>query len=169
MIGDALEDGADCPPDWSDDRLQTALDQRRTDARYLQLLSPDTWVPGGGVVNLDYYAPYGDWEEDALLTDGQGHPLTPSAVEYQCGHWVFAAHTQPPVYVSGKWFDLYAVAADVLEQYAATHKGAYTFSPGAGNYTRSQLFSQPLVLAARYRSMQQPETVRLIRSDVNAV
>jgi len=168
LIGDAIP--ATGQPVWSDDQLQRALDQRRSDVRYLELQAAETVQAGGTVVYLDYYAPRGDWEEDATLYDTQWAALTPATSDYQVGHWTFSATTLPPVLLIGKAFDLYATAADVLEQWQAKEKLAFGFSPGSngGQFQEQQKFQMIGELSARYRAMQQPEILQMYRGDANA-
>ena len=165
LIGDSVSPDVTIRPVWSNDQLQTTLDARRQVVRYLSLTSAYTVEPGGAVVYLDYYAGCGDWETDAQLTDTAGNALTPETVDCETGYWAFASHQPLPVYLSGKTYDLYAAAADQLEKWAAKVKLEYTFSPGSGQYVRSQKFQMLQQLAASYRCQQRVETVQLIRSD----
>src|SRR5215831_15481657 len=82
------------PPQFSDDDLQTTLDQRRTDLRYLELTPAETIAAGGAVTWLDYYAPYDLlwWETDAQLVDNRFAPLTPATSDFSGGHWTFTTN-----------------------------------------------------------------------------
>lgn len=165
LIGDPAEGAT---PTWNADQLQSALDRRRQVVRYLALTPAPTTLPGGSVEYLDYFAPYGDWQEDASLTDASGTVLTPSESDFETGHWAFAANTLPTVYLTGYTYDLYAAAADVLEKWAGKEKLNYTWGPGSGQYVESQKFKQIGELALQYRAQQRVEVACMRRSDVNA-
>lgn len=152
---------------WSDDEIQDALDAHRTDVRYLELREAETIQSGGGVVYLNYYAPFGDWEDDETLTyGGTWATVTPSAQDLLIGKWTFSSNQNPPVYLTGKSFDLYGAAADLLEAWAAKAKLEYTFSPDRGQFVRSQKHQMLLTQAATYRAKQRVASVALVRSDV---
>jgi len=150
---------------FTDDEVQAALDNWRTDVRYLELRPAETRT-SSGVEYRDYYAPCGDWEADAVLYDSGYATLTPTTSEYQAGHWAFTTGVTPPVYIVGKTFDVYAAAADLLEAWVARLKAAYDFSADGASYSRSQQVETLLQLASDYRRRQRPATARQLRGDV---
>jgi hypothetical protein len=169
LIGDPASPLPDATaPTWSDTQLQRALDSRREDVRYLELTPADT-LSGGSIVYLEFYAPVGDWEEDAALYDNQGTLLETSAEDYQVGKWTFAADTSLPVLIVGKTFDLDAAAADVLEQWAAKVKLDFGFQAGnnGGQFSRQQKHAMLLEQARQCRGRARPVTITMHRGDVN--
>jgi hypothetical protein len=152
---------------FADQELQDALDLRRDDVRYLAPAAAETIAPGGTVQYLDYYADRAPWEADEALVDGNWATLTPASADRVVGRWTFAASTPPPVYVTGKVYDLYAAAADVLEAWAATVKLDFTFTTDGQQFTRAQKFNQIAALAADYRRRSRPQAVRQVRSDLS--
>ncbi len=150
---------------FTDDEVQAALDNWRTDVRYLVLRPAETRT-ASGVEYRDYYAPVGDWESDAALYDSTYTALTPSLSEYQAGHWAFTTSTGPPVYLVGKTFDVYGAAAELLEAWAAKLKTAYDFSADGASFNRSQQVAALLQLATDYRKRQKPVTALQVRGDV---
>jgi hypothetical protein len=164
LIGDPA--GPACgTPTWSNDQLQTALDNHRSDVRYLELVGAETIQPGGAVVYLDYYASRGDWESGVALTDSQGYPITPETSDLQTGHWTFAADTLPPAYLTGQSFDLYGAAVEILQKWLAKVKLDFTFSPGSGQYVRSQKFQMISQLIEQYQAMRAPTLLLMERGD----
>lgn len=150
---------------WSDDELQDFLDANRFDVRHLALRPESTWTPGV-VTYTDYYADYGEWESDVVLEDGEGNNLSPKSSNLVKGHWTFEEQ-DPPVYVTGKTFDLWAVAADVLEAWAAKVALLFDFEADGGQYRQSQQREAFLAVAAQYRRKSRPGKAILIRDDVN--
>ncbi|MCX7670395.1 MAG: hypothetical protein N2439_10020, partial [Anaerolineae bacterium] len=108
-----INDPAGASQVFTDQQVQDALDRHRTEVRYLTLTAAET-ITAGAVDYLDYYADVGDWEADEALYDGAYALLTPSAADRLTGHWTFAASQPPPVLITGKHYDVYAAAADLL-------------------------------------------------------
>lgn len=154
---------------FSDDEIQTALDRYQTVVRYAPLHPEPTLLPTGVAEYRDYFANRGDWEADEQLVDASWNTLTPATSDRQTGHWTFASPGQnPPVYIVGKTYDLYAAAADLLEAWAAKLKLEYDFSTDGQSFQRSLKVKAMLLLAREYRRLQLPTIVRAGRSDVNA-
>jgi hypothetical protein len=169
LIGDPAGVEAGSCVKWTQDQLQTALDDCSERVRYLELRALETRTPGGGAVEyLDFAAPYGDWENTAVLTDARGTVLTPATANLQLGEWTLETEPDLPVYLNGRTFDLYRAAADMLEKWAAAKKLEFTFSPGSGQFVRSQQHSMTLTTAAGYRARQRPRFATIVREDVNA-
>jgi hypothetical protein len=160
-------------PVFSDSQLQDTLDQRRADIRYLGLIPAETisGPPTQGVVTwLDFYAPdgMGWWEGDAQIVSNVFAPLTPATSDFIVGHWTFAVSQLPPCYIVGKTFDLYAAAADTLEQWVALLKLEYdTRQNRLDMFQRSQRIDHMTALAATYRAKQRPATATLVRDDTH--
>jgi hypothetical protein len=154
---------------FSDDEIQQGLDRYRTEARYIALRPEPVLLPGGTVEYRDYFAATGDWEANEQLYDAAWNALTPAASDRLTGHWTFASPGHnPPVYVLGAYYDVFAAAADLLEQWAAKVKLEFDFNVENTSFRRSQKASQLLTLAREYRRRQQPVSVRQVRTDVIA-
>lgn len=159
-------------PVFSDDQLQDTLDQRRDDLRYLGLIPAET-ISGppnqGQVTWLDFYAPdgMGWWEEDAQLVSNVFAPLAPATSDWIVGHWTFTSNQLPPAYIVGKTFDLYAAAADTLEEWIALLKLEYTTTQEKDVFARTERIANMEMLAERYRAKQRPRTATLVRDDTH--
>lgn len=155
-----IGDPASSEQTWSDEELEDALDQHRLDRAYVSLTPVDSIAAGTGAVSwLEWWAEAGDWEADATLVDGTYAPLTPDTSMPLLGRWVFAAHQAGPVLLSGRQYDLYGAAADVLEAWADLSRRTVT--------DWKDTVKALLDSAARYRARQAPQTVRMVRSDLN--
>jgi hypothetical protein len=166
--------------------IQDKLDEYRDDVRYLRLTEAPSIVNAASTNNqaefvfADYYsAGYQSWESDAVLQgDLNGSPwkvLTPLASNYIAGHFQFqltpftngtAPGQWPPVYVTGKVYDLYHTAADLLEFWAACLTSAYDISANGQSLRRSQMLDAKLRLATQYRRSSRPGIAKMIRRDV---
>ncbi len=161
-----IHDPAGAGQVFDDQAIQDALDARRSDVRRLELTTAETIFPGGASETRDYYAERGPWEDDVLLQGSDYATLTPETPDLMMGHWAFAKDTPPPVYLTGKTYDVYAAAADLLEAWAAKQKLAFDFSADGAKFHRSQAVGALTELAARYRRQQRPRMGRQIRGDV---
>ena len=151
---------------WTDSELQTWLDTHCVTAIEQPLAYTWQTVAGERVV-LEYVAELGYWEADAKLTDASGNTLTATSANLVAGRWSFVAHQQPPVYLTGRSYDVYAAAADALEARAAQVALAYDFSADGATYHRSQQGEALLRLARQYRGQARASVARMVRSDTN--
>jgi hypothetical protein len=103
--------------------------------------------------------------------------LTPASSDLIVGHWqfensVFTNGTVPgqlpPVFATGKVYDVNCAAADLLEFWAATLAGAYDVTVDGQSLRRSQLMTAKLALAEYYRRKAKPKLSKLDRHDVMA-
>ena len=153
---------------FTDQDIQDALDDgiRRRDVYHCPLVYVNTMQFGGAIAYLDYWASEGGfWESDWTLNDALGVSLAPLAVEELAGHWHFGAHQNPPVYLTGKQYDVYNVAADLLETWAARLKTHYDFLSLGRTLKRSQQGGLFSALIDRYRRRGWLNTMRMERTD----
>lgn len=180
MIGDPTN------AQFSQQQVQDYLDDHRDDIRYEGLAIAPSIVNIASTANsastifADYYSKYQWWEQDIVL-QGQGSTglpwivLTPVASDYIVGHWqfetsVFTTGTVPgqlpPVFATGKIYDPYAAAADLLEFWAAVYTTSYDATVDGQTLRRSQIMIAKLNLAARYRQRAKPLVAKQSRHDV---
>lgn len=172
---------------FSDQQIQDYLDATRDDVRYEALTIAPSIVnnPSTGnqavTVFADYYSTYQWWEQDVTLqgtntaTGAAWVVLTPLTSDYITGHWQFeidvfnsgtAPGQYPPVFATGKVYDLYATAADLLQFWGASLAGAYDVTMDGQSMRRSQLMTAKLALADYYRKQCKPRSVKMRRDDV---
>jgi hypothetical protein len=148
-VGDE-DEGGDTSPHWTDEQLQDFLDARRTDALLAELRAYESYV-AGSVVWLDYFTPRGMWEADAALFDVSRTAI--DAVEYAAdlvlGHWTFAASRTPPLYVTGRCYDIHSSAADVFEAWASGEKFRHVYSGDQGESSGPSRRSDELAALAQ--------------------
>lgn len=171
---------------FADQDVQDRLDYSRQDIRYEPLIIAPSIVNTASTSNqasvifADYYSKYQWWEADVVL-QGQGANgaawvmLTPTSSDYITGHWMFentpfvngtVPGQMPPVFATGKVYDLNRAAADMLEFWAATLSGAYDVTVDGQTLRRSQLMAAKLTMAAYYRKLARPNTMKMRRGDV---
>lgn len=154
---------------FTDQDIQNVLDESRQDL-YNQSLLPQWTYSGATPQVLDYLAPtqLGDWEDDIVLKQYLTVVVTPSATDDIVGHWTFAQSTLPPVYITGKTYDLYRSAADLLVRMAA--RWALRFNATADGQTLhlEGVSANLLNLAKQYRLKQRMGVTSMTRSDLAA-
>lgn len=151
---------------WLADEIEATLDQNRIRVNQEKLVAEPT-RSASDVEYLAYSSPYQYWESDVVLESANYATLTPDTSYPLLGRWEFDAEPDWPVYVTGYTYDVYAAAADLLEERALQLATQYDFSADGGQFMRSQQRKGYLEMAAKYRGLQRPKVVRQIRDDVN--
>lgn len=149
---------------FTDQDIQDVLDASRADVKN-EPLEPRATFAGATIQWLDYYAQLGDWEDDVVLRQYLITVVTPSLSEPIAGHWQFATTTLPPIYLSGKTYDLYRAAADLLERHAAKWTLSYAMSVAGQSLQRNQAHMMLLDMARQYRLKARAHRITTIRTD----
>jgi hypothetical protein len=164
LTRDLIGDPSGAEQTFTDDQIERSLDVYRWDFRYFPL-KPLPTVVSRNVEYRDWYSDELYWESDAALYDGSYGSLTPSSSDPIHGRWSFAAH-QTAVLVSGKIYDPYGAAVDLLEMWAGKVALEYDVNADGAGLSRSQKRAALLELAAQYRKQQKIITAKQERADV---
>lgn len=151
---------------FSDDEIQSFLDEHQTEVRYASLTPVETIQSGGTVVYLTYRAPWGWWEDSVSLVDGDYDTLTPDSEDLQVGRWTFAEDTDEPVYIVGYRYDVYGAAVDLLTVWAARYRETFDFTADGLTVRRNQQLANINGLIARYSALAGPRVMTMTRGDV---
>lgn len=166
---DLIGDPAGASQRFSDQQVQDALDHNgRLNVRYAVLAPAPSLVQGGIYNYTDYYAGIGDWESDAVLQWGDFRVLTPATSDYLTGHWTFALAEPgqlPPVYITGKAFDIFAAGAYLCDAWAASLTLQFDFSADGRSFQRSQQVQMLRQQAQALRAQARPTVATMRRSD----
>lgn len=156
-------------PVFTDDQVEDTLDLHRTEMRQVPLQPGPSFAAGGAIVYKDWYSDTKNWESDVLLQDTGWNTLTPSVSEELVGHWHFT--TQPNglgVRATGKIYDLYGTAADLLDAWAAQVKLDFGFQNKTDIYDRNQKFQMLKQLATEYRKLALVRHSSLTQREANS-
>jgi len=164
-VRDLINDPAGSSQVWTDDQIQDVMDEGREDVVNGELLAKPTFT-GSTIQYLNYYSEIGGWEADYVIKQYLVTQVTPSSAELIAGHFVFATTTLPPLSITGKRFDVYRAAADLLERWAAKYTLAYAFASDGQSFQRQQVSQNLCNLAKTYRQKQRPGSLTMIRSDL---
>lgn len=162
-----INDPAGASQIFDDQTIQDILDEGREDIVNMVLIPKPTFT-GATIQFLNYYSDVGGWEDDYVLKQYLVNVVTPSTVEPIAGHFVFAATTLPPIYITGKLFDVYRGAADLLERMAARWALSYNVTVDGQTLHREGASAQLLKLAQTYRMKQRARGITLTRTDVRS-
>lgn len=147
------------------DEIQAALDTTRVHHRYLPL-HPDDPADGDPTV---WFSATDTWEDGYELVDGNHDALTEATTgeisEPLVGRFVLATAFSGPVMITGRTYDLYAAAAELLTAWAAKAARDFDFMSGSQTFFRSQKRAGLLALAAEFRRKSKPRRASLIRPD----
>lgn len=161
-----INDPAGANQVFDDNTIQDIMDDgARTDV-YNMPLEPKPTFTGGSLLWLDYLADVGDWEDSPVIKQFLINVVTPSLSEPITGHWQFAANTLPPLYLTGKTYDVYRASADLLERWAARYVLRFDFTSDAQSFRVSQVSTQLQKLAQTYRAKQRVGHLEVRRSDL---
>lgn len=163
LINDTLPSGSG--QIFTDDIIQDILDAGRADVKN-EVMIPKPTFAGSQIQFLDYYTHLGDWEDDLVIKQYLINQVTPATSEPIAGHWTFSTTTLPPLYISGKTYDIYRAAADLFERQAAQWVLRYNVNVDGQNLQRSQAFTNLQAAAKNFRMKQRPGTLHLTRSDI---
>lgn len=163
-----INDPAGASQVFADQDIQDVMDDGSRADYYNLALEPKPIFVAGSIQWLDYFTTLGDWEDDAVLKQYLINVVTPSLAEPITGHWQFATTTLPPVYITGKTYDVYRAAADLLERWAARYVTRFDFTSDAQSFRVSQVPAQLQALASTYRKKQRASHAVLRRTDVES-
>lgn len=153
---------------FTDDQLQTVLDQHREDV-FSESLEAVPTVRGGTTYWYDYYCTPAVYEEGTAtfqVTDSLGNAVTPT-VNYQMGHLSFGTVDQggTAYYLTARRYDLNGAAAQVWNDKAAYVAMAYDFSADGHSLSRSQMIKQYREMAQIYSGKAKVTSVTMRRGD----
>lgn len=132
LVGDPAD-----APTFEDDDLQDFLDERSTHVVEAQLYTRPSGADGS---YLDFYVPRAPWEDTVVLTDADGTALDPETSDLtgvREAHWTFTTQPSLPVYVTGRFFDLYGTAAAVCDAWAAKVAREFDFVTDQQRFDRT--------------------------------
>lgn len=164
LIGDPPSGGAQV---FTDDNIQDFLDETRYDVKY-EVLKPKPTFTTGGVQWNDYYSEHTHWEQGETLIWSNFSTLTPTAPTVSdriIGHWGFS-NQLPPVLLTGNTYDLWNVAANLLEMLNAQQAfNLFNMTIDGRNLALSNIVQTRIALARDYRMRARPRVVELVRDD----
>lgn len=149
---------------FSDDQIQAAFDTHRTDVFQYRLQVADDVQPSGVIFWRDFYADINWWENGVQLQDHNFHYVTAdSLIEPLIGHWQFTQSQIIPVYATGRHYDIYTTAVDLLMWWKSRLKLEVDFSDSGRTYLRMQRIKAIDELVKDYRSRTKPGVIRQVK------
>lgn len=150
---------------FADQDIQDILDESRVDM-YNGSMRYEPTFSGATILYLDYFSDLGGWEDGMVLKQYLTVVVTPATIEPIAGHFQFAQSTFPPIFITGKLYDVYRASADLLERWAARYMTRFDFTSDAQSFRVSQVPVQLQKLALTYRAKQRVGHLEVRRSDL---
>ena len=162
-----INDPAGASQVFDDQTVQDVLDESRQDIFNMPLV-PQWTFSGTTPQVLDYVTDLGGWEDGYVLKQYLTVLVTPTTLEPIAGHWGFSSTTLPPVFITGKLYDVYRASADLLERLAARWMLRYDATADGQVLHRSQAMTLIEKRIHTLRMKQRPMAVAGRRSDLVA-
>lgn len=160
---------------FSDDVVQRHLDAHRYDIYREQLMAFPTHIGGGSVSYFEYRSRHADFEATSAGTaiffveDGTGANVGTAAwasMDYQSGILNLTTNYAGTIlYLTGRSYDLYGAAADLLDDWAQKVSLQFDFSSDQQSFSRSQKQEMLKKAAEGYRRKARPRTASQGRAD----
>jgi hypothetical protein len=164
------------PATFDDLDVQQALDNNRIDHIARRVEDSGIITTAARYAFTDYYTEIDHWEADAYL---QGHmyelltatstPVSVANADYLVGHWTLNIAYTPPIFITGKSYDVYAAAVELLEQSYAMAMGDFDFLAAGRTFKRSQSKEGIQTLINIYRRRMKINFTDLYRNDMNVM
>lgn len=185
-IREMIGDPASASQNFSQQQIQDALDESRFDVRYELLIAAptitnDVNTNAAVFVWIDYYSTFQYWEMDTAVAQwGDFTQRVPVATEFIAGHWQFsvvvadgslparsdAPGQYPPIFVTGRAYDIYAAAVKMLRLLKAKLMlTTYNFSANSQSFQRGGILQTIDGLMADYARKVKPRMIALDRTD----
>jgi len=170
LIGDPNPVDGTCTPNFTDAQVQRALDQHSTDVFQQRLRVADNIQANGTIFWTDFYSEYPYWESGAQFQGATWAHITPDGfTDYLTGEWHFLTSQTLPVWITGRYFDVYGAAVDLVRRWEAKVKLDFDFSSVNSGYTRSQKMRQLRQLAQDLQQRMGMRNVKMRRQDSRPV
>lgn len=151
---------------FDDDTIQVFCDRRQEEIRLFQLTGIYSVIVGGFVRYLNYYADLGQWETDYVLQDNTWNVVTADSSDLQNGKWTFNTEPKWPIYITGKTYDVYAIAADLCDAWAAKLALKIDNQSGQFKNARSQAHTHMSRQARMFRAQARVKSAKMVRTDL---
>lgn len=171
FVRELIQDPDDGTPQYTDQQIQDRLDLNRMDL-YNDCLKPrDTRTTAGAIEWHDFFARLGFWETDFQIQEVNGTNKTADVAEPLIGKFHFNDHQPTPLMISGKVYNVYAVAATLMTMWISSLKQQITSWTADGTtITRIGQIRTMSGLADDYRSMAwgwgDYNQIKLVRKDL---
>jgi hypothetical protein len=151
---------------FTDDEVQNVLDETRLDIANEALMYEITYSTTATEYLYYYSKRGGGWETDYSIKQNLTTTVTPSSDNLIVGKFAFSSSTDPALFITGKLYDVYKAAADLLERHAVQYTLAYDVMANNQTLSRSQIIKNMHSVIKHYRSLQRPRTIKIGRSDI---
>lgn len=167
LIADEYADG-NALQTFADQKVQDVLDHYVTRYSTVSLPYEISYTNGASFQYLVYLTPDGEdyWEDDILLQNSTYQTLIPASYDLISGRWTLSISTPPPVWLTGKSYDVYAAAALMCRQWAAKVKLHFSATDMGVSMQRKEKYDMLIMLAKEYEAKRRAHSIRMHRADL---
>lgn len=123
FVRDLINDPAGSDQQFTDQQIQDRLDMTRRDIYRECMVSRDTLLPNGTIEWHDFFTTLSFWEPGYVIQKGNGEVVTPDEDELLVGRFYFEDHMSQPLYITGKVYNVYRVAAQLITSWISVIRG----------------------------------------------
>lgn len=170
-VRELINDPAGPDQKFTDQQIQDRLDLARLDLAADELKPLDTLETDGTITWKQWFARYPFWETDYYIQEVDGSTSTPTTAEPLIGKFTYATNQLQPLVITGKVYNVYRVAANLLLAWIAEVRSQIQMWTADGTtIQRVGQIKNMQDLAAKYASMAwgwgNQTQVKLVRKDL---
>lgn len=169
FVRELINDSAGAEQMFTDQQVQDRLDLNREDVYAQDLKEADSLGLDGSIEWHDFYAKLPFWEEDPVIQEVDGDVLTPDELNYLIGQFHFDAEiTTLPLVITGRVYDVYNVAADLIMIQVNELRNAFNWTADGTTVQRISQVKDLTAQAAAYRAKgwNWAKQIKLVRKDL---
>lgn len=171
FVRELINDPAGSTEKFTDEQIQARLDLKRLDVYGECLRAADKLHTDGTYLWTDFFAKKPFWETNVIIQKAGGALRTPDEADCLVGKFVYNVHQNDPLVISGRVYNVYAVAANLLTVWVGELRGQITSWTADGTTVqRTGQLKSMNDLASQYRSLAwgwgNQTQVKLVRKDL---
>lgn len=171
FVRELIFDPSDGDTKFTDQYIQDQLDLNRLDLYTEWLKSADTLTTEGTIEWHDFFAPVPHWETDYVIQQLDGDVVTPDNAYPMIGKFNFTAHQTEPLAITGKAYNVYRVAGNLMTTWIAEQRSdILSWTADGTTIRKANAISHMSGLARQYLAMAWgfggSSQIKLVRKDI---
>lgn len=119
FVRELINDPSGPDQKFTDQQIQDRLDLARLDYAAVDMKPLNNLASDGTIQWKQWFAPYSFWENDYVIQKIGGASSTPDTPEPLIGKFTYLTHQVQPLVITGKVYNVYRVAANLLLAWVA--------------------------------------------------
>lgn len=170
FVRELIQDDDESNYTFTDEQIQLRLDMNRLDVYGECLTAHKEMGPGNTVSWFHYSAALPMWENDYRIQNSQAVTVIPDTPEPLIGKFSFDESTPPPLFITGKVYNVYRVAATLLTSWIGSErKVIQSWTADGTTIQRAGRIRDMMTLVDQYYSLSWnwggTSQIKLVRKD----